>query len=234
MEKAKLLLAEDDINLGNVLQQYLIAKGFDVDLFTNGESAYEGFLEGNYDLVILDIMMPDKDGYTVAKNIRQVNNKIPIIFLTAKNLKDDVIKGFKVGADDYITKPFEMEELVARINAVLRRTSNQFKRQTKFKIGNFTFDAVKQELRIGDEVISLTTKENNLLYILALNINELVERTYVLKQVWGDDSIFNARSMDVYITKLRKYLSKDPNVKIINIHSRGFKLVANREGEEEA
>ncbi len=225
MTKAKILLAEDDWQMGPLVKQYLTAKGYEVDLAPDGEIAYKIFMKNEYDLCILDIMMPKQDGFTLGKKIKNINSQMPIIYLTAKSLKDDIIKGFELGADDYMTKPFMMEELLARVEAVLRRTKKKEKNETKFKIGNFEFDSVKQELIIGDKKTKLTTKENNLLKILAQNQNDLVERNYILKQVWGDDSIFNARSMDVYITKLRKYLSDDPSVKIINVHSKGFKLV---------
>ncbi|MEA3451186.1 MAG: response regulator transcription factor [Bacteroidota bacterium] len=225
MNKAKLLLAEDDLNLGSLLKQYLVAKGYEIDLVFDGETAYRLFMKNNYDLCILDVMMPKQDGFTLGKNIKRINSKMPIIYLTAKSLKEDVIKGFELGADDYMTKPFEMEELLVRIEAVLRRTQKDKTKTSNFKIGKFEFDSIKQELTLADRTNRLTTKENNLLKILAQNENELVERNYILKQVWGDDSIFNARSMDVYITKLRKSLQDDPNVKIINVHSKGFKLV---------
>ena len=225
MVKAKILLAEDDWQMGPLVKQYLTAKGYEVDLAPDGEIAYKIFMKNEYDLCILDIMMPKQDGFTLGKKIKNINSQMPIIYLTAKSLKDDIIKGFELGADDYMTKPFMMEELLARVEAVLRRTKKSEKTETKFNIGNFEFDSVKQQLKIGDKITNLTTKENNLLKILAQNQNELVERNYILKQVWGDDSIFNARSMDVYITKLRKYLSDDPRVKIINVHSKGFKLV---------
>ncbi len=230
MAKAKILLAEDDINLGSVLKQYLNAKGYDVDLAIDGEEAFKTFMENEYDLCILDVGMPKKDGFTLAKDIRRINSKIPIIFLTVRSMKEDVLKGFDIGADDYITKPFNMEELLMRIEAILRRTGRLTEsKQTVFQIGKFTFDSVRQTLKIGDKVRKLTTKENELLKLLASNMNEVVERNYALKLVWGDDSFFNARSMDVYITKLRKYLSEDPSVKIINVHSVGFKLITNAE-----
>ncbi len=230
MEKAKILLAEDDVNLGSVLKQYLNAKGYDVDLCIDGEDAFKSFMENEYDLCVLDVMMPKKDGFTLAKDIRRINSKIPFLFLTVRSMKEDVLKGFELGADDYITKPFNMEELLMRLEAILRRTGRMTEsKQTVFQIGKFTFDSVKQTLKIGDEVRKLTTKENELLKLLASNMNEVVERNYALKLVWGDDSFFNARSMDVYITKLRKYLQEDPSVKIINVHSVGFKLITNAE-----
>lgn len=229
MYKAKILLAEDDWQLGTLLKQYLTVKGYQIDLAPDGEIAYQIFMKNNYDLCLLDIMMPKQDGLTLGKKIKNINSKMPIIYLTAKSLKDDIIKGFELGADDYITKPFEMEELLARIEAVLRRTKKNIPTDTKYEIGNYKFDSLKQELKIDEHVQKLTTKEDNLLKILVQNKNEMVERNYILKQIWGDDSIFNARSMDVYITRLRKYLSKDESVKIINIHSKGFKLVTSEE-----
>lgn len=225
--KVKILLAEDDQNLGMLLREYLIAKGYDTDLFSDGESAYHGFVKGQYSLCLLDVMMPKKDGFTLAKDIRLINTNIPIVFLTAKNLKEDVIEGFKIGADDYMTKPFSMEELIFRIEAILRRfsTEQQSTDQSIFRIGMFTFDAQKQILSNGEEEVKLTTKESELLRLLASNSNKVLERNYALKSIWVDDNYFNARSMDVYITKLRKHLKDDPNVEIINIHGRGYKLV---------
>ena len=198
-QKTKLLLAEDDENLGLLLKEYLIAKGFEANLFPDGEAAYKGFVKEHYDICVLDIMMPKKDGFTLAKDIRIVNSDIPIIFLTAKNLKDDVLEGFKMGADDYITKPFSMEELILRIEAILRRTSqeSQSNAQQVFNLGKFTFDTRKQILSDGEETVKLTTKESDLLKLLCQNANKVLERNYALKSIWIDDNYFNARSMDV-------------------------------------
>ncbi len=225
--KIKVLLAEDDENLGLLLKEYLIAKGYDTDLFPDGEMAYHGFMRNHYHLCLLDVMMPKKDGFSLAKDIRLVNADIPIIFLTAKNLKEDVIEGFKIGADDYMTKPFSMEELIFRIEAILRRVSSdvQTTDQTIFHIGRYTFDTRKQLLSIDDEEVKLTTKEAELLKLLATNANKILERNYALKAIWIDDNYFNARSMDVYITKLRKHLKEDPTVEILNIHGKGYKLI---------
>ena len=226
--KVKILLAEDDENLGLLLKEYLIAKGFDTDLYPDGEMAYHGFMKNQYNVCLLDVMMPKKDGFTLAKDIRMVNPDIPIVFLTAKNLKEDVIEGFRIGADDYMTKPFSMEELIFRIEAILRRISSDSlsgEPQSKFKIGMFTFDAQKQALSNGDKEVKLTTKESELLRLLAQNANKVLERNYALKAIWVDDNYFNARSMDVYITKLRKHLKPDPKLEIINIHGRGYKLI---------
>lgn len=226
-QKTKLLLAEDDENLGLLLKEYLVAKGYDADLFSDGEAAYKGFMRAHYDICIFDIMMPKKDGFTLAKDVRIVNPDIPIIFLTAKNLKEDVLEGFKLGADDYITKPFSMEELIMRIEAILRRTSQEsmVNAQPVFTLGRFTFDTRKQLLIDGEETVKLTTKESDLLKLLCQNANKVLERNYALKSIWIDDNYFNARSMDVYITKLRKHLKDEPKVEIINVHGKGYKLI---------
>lgn len=226
-QKTKLLLAEDDENLGLLLKEYLIAKGYDAQLYPDGEAAFKGFMKEHYDICILDIMMPKKDGFTLAKDIRIVDPDIPVIFLTAKNLKEDVLEGFKLGADDYITKPFSMEELILRIEAILRRTAqeNQSNAQQIFTIGRYTFDTRKQTLSEGENTVKLTTKESDLLKLLCQNVNKVLERNYALKSIWIDDNYFNARSMDVYITKLRKHLKDEPTVEIINVHGKGYKLI---------
>lgn len=226
-QKTKLLLAEDDENLGLLLKEYLVAKGYDADLYPDGEAAYKGFMKEHYDICILDVMMPKKDGFTLARDIRIVNAEIPIIFLTAKNMKDDVLEGFKLGGDDYITKPFSMEELIMRIEAILRRTSQegQAGSQQIFTLGRFTFDTRKQTLSEGEESVKLTTKESELLKLLCQNANKVLERNYALKSIWIDDNYFNARSMDVYITKLRKHLKDETSVEIINVHGKGYKLI---------
>lgn len=226
-QKTKLLLAEDDENLGLLLKEYLVAKGFEADLYPDGEAAYKGFMKDHYDICILDVMMPKKDGFTLAKDIRIVNADIPVIFLTAKNMKDDVLEGFKLGADDYITKPFSMEELIMRIEAILRRTSQegQANNQQVFTLGKFSFDTRKQTLSDSENSVKLTTKESELLKLLCQNANKVLERNYALKSIWIDDNYFNARSMDVYITKLRKHLKEEPAVEIINVHGKGYKLI---------
>ncbi len=224
-KKTSILLAEDDENLGMLLKEYLNAKGFETSLFANGDSAYHDFIKNKYDLCILDVMMPVKDGFTLAKEIRQANQEIPIIFLTAKSMKDDVIKGFTLGADDYITKPFSMEELLFRIEAILRRTGGKTEVPDTFNIGKYVFDTNKQTLQLNEEVTRLTTKETELLKLLCSNNNKILDRNFALKTIWNEDNYFNARSMDVYITKLRKYLKNDPSVEIINVHGKGFKLV---------
>jgi two-component system, OmpR family, response regulator len=225
--KTKVLLAEDDENLGSLLREYLNAKGFDTHLFANGELAFRDFVKNQYEICILDIMMPVKDGYTLAREIRQIDEDIPIIFLTAKSMKEDVIEGFSIGADDYITKPFSMEELLFRIEAILKRTSSAFRTAPveQFTIGKYSFDVKKQTLQDGDKVTRLTTKESELLKLLCSHQNKILDRNFALKTIWLDDNYFNARSMDVYITKLRKYLKDDDSVEIINVHGKGFKLV---------
>ena len=225
--KIRILLAEDDENLGILLKEYLQAKNYETDLLTDGEKAFKSFQRNLYDLCILDVMMPVKDGFTVAREIRVINKDIPIMFLTAKSLKDDILAGFKIGADDYITKPFNMEELLFRIEAILRRTKaeSKFSGQTVYKLGKYTFDFQKQALASDEIVHKLTTKESELLKLLCDNLNDVLERNYALKSIWEDDSYFNARSMDVYITKLRKYLKDEPSIEILNVHGKGFKLI---------
>mgnify|MGYP001547433260 CR=1 FL=1 len=224
----KILLAEDDPNLGKLLQEYLDAKGYTTVLATNGKEGGEQVRKGNFDLCLLDVMMPVKDGYTLAKEIRTINHDIPIVFLTAKSMKEDTIEGFNAGADDYITKPFSMEELLLRLKAILRRTKGGAlnMEQTQFTIGDYKYDYTRQMLEYGDKPQKLTSKEADLLRLLALHKNEVLDRSFALNTIWGDDSYFNSRSMDVYIAKLRKYLKDDPNVEIMNIHGRGFRLIA--------
>jgi DNA-binding response OmpR family regulator len=228
--KNRILLAEDDENLGSLLQEYLQAKNYEADWVTNGEKAFRHFEQFHYDLCLLDVMMPVKDGFTLASEIRILNNQIPIIFLTAKSMKEDVLEGFSLGADDYITKPFSMEELLFRIEAILRRTKGtRGGDKDSWKVGSFTFDAKKQLLTGVDTSQKLTTKESELLKLLCNNLNQVLERNFALKAIWIDDNYFNARSMDVYITKLRKYLKSDSNVQIINVHGKGYKLVVDKD-----
>ena len=225
-DKLKILLCEDDENLGMLLREYLQAKGYLTELCTDGEAGYKAFVENKYDICVLDVMMPKKDGFTLAQDIRQANTEIPIIFLTAKVMKDDILEGFKIGADDYITKPFSMEELVFRIEAILRRVRGKKNKESSvYHIGRFTFDTQKQLLTIGDKQTKLTTKENELLALLCSHANEILQRDFALKTIWIDDNYFNARSMDVYITKLRKHLKDDGQIEIINIHGKGYKLI---------
>ncbi|MDI9866755.1 MULTISPECIES: response regulator transcription factor [Flectobacillus] len=226
----KILLAEDDPNLGQLLQEYLTIKGFEATLAKDGDDALSKFVLTDYDLCIFDVMMPKKDGFTLAKEVRMSDKDTPIIFLTAKAMKEDTLQGFKVGADDYMTKPFSMEELLARIQAILRRsqkqaTENAVKSNT-FVIGAYEFDSEKQLLFHASGQQKLTSKESELLKLLCENIGKPVSRSFALKMVWGDDTYFNARSMDVYITKLRKFFKEEPTIQIINLHGEGFKLMS--------
>jgi DNA-binding response OmpR family regulator len=226
--KQHFLLAEDDENLGTLLSTYLNSKGFQTKWVKNGEEAISYYHSFNnaIDFIILDVMMPEKDGFSVAKEIRLTDKKTPILFLTAKSMKDDKLKGFEVGADDYLTKPFAMEELIARIQAIMRRTGdNSLVKDEKLSIGSLYFDPNKSILYTKDGEKKLTTKENALLTLLVRNINEVLDRQATLRAIWGDDNYFNGRSMDVYIAKLRKLLSEDPNIEIMNIHGIGFKLI---------
>lgn len=227
MKMHHILLAEDEPNLGSLLQEYLQAKGYEVTWAKDGKEAYELFSKHKFSLCILDVMMPNKDGFTLAAELKKLNEQLPVLFLTSKSGKEDVIKGFKLGADDYVTKPFSMEELLLRIEAILRRyhLTENTAATTRYKIGKYTFDYDRQLLSgIGDDK-RLSTKESELLKLLCTNKNKVLERTVALQLVWNDDSYFNGRSMDVYITKLRKYLKDDPSVEIQNIHGLGFKMV---------
>lgn len=221
----KLLVAEDDPNLGTILKAYLTQKGYTVFLATDGQAALDVYRDENVDACVLDVMMPIKDGFTVAKEIRRVDKRVPVLFLTAKSLEADKLKGFEIGADDYITKPFSMEELLARINATIRRSFDENKPENNvFNIGNYTFDYNHQVLSLNGDDRRLTSKESELLRLFCINFNQLIDRTSTLQKIWKDDSYFAARSMDVYITKLRKYLKGDPQVQIVNVHGVGFKL----------
>lgn len=229
--KIKILLAEDDSNLGNLLSEYLTAKGYITHWSKNGKEAFDAFKKNTFDLCLLDVMMPLKDGITLAKEIREQNKQIPVVFLTAKSMKQDAIDGFTAGADDYITKPFSMEELLLRLNAILRRTKNQTDTENNiktFEIGKYHFDYEHQILKLNKTEQSLTTKEAELLRLLCTHRNDALDRNFALNAIWKDDNYFNSRSMDVFITKLRKYLKDDPKVEIVNIHGKGFKLLINK------
>ena len=224
-----ILLVEDDPNFGIVLRDYLNLNGFQVTLAKNGMEGFDKYKKGDYDLCILDVMMPYKDGYTLAKEIREDNTSVPIIFLTAKSMKEDVLQGYKVGADDFLNKPFDSEVLLAKIKTLLKRKSSETtvsQKQTDFQIGDFHLNAKLRFLTYKKEdPIKLSPKENDLLKLLALHLNDLMPRELALTQIWRDDNYFTSRSMDVYIAKLRKYLKQDPKVKILNIHGEGFRLV---------
>ena len=225
-----MLLAEDDKNLGNILKNYLEAKGYETKLCVNGEEALVSYRKEKYDFCILDVMMPLKDGYTLAREIRSIDKRIPILFLTAKSMPEDILEGFKVGGDDYLSKPFSMEELLARMKAILRRitaTSAEIPKDSTYKIGKYLFEYKRQALVFAGAEHKLTSKESELLRLLCDNANRVLDRREALIRIWNDDSYFNARSMDVYIVKLRKYLKEDPEVELINVHGVGFKLVLN-------
>lgn len=227
--KIKVLLVEDDNNLGQLLSEYLDIKGYATTLCRDGEEGLNTYQNTTFDFCIFDVMLPKMDGFKLAEKIRAKDTTIPIIFLTAKSLKEDTITGLKIGADDYLTKPFRMEELLLRIQAILRRTrqgtNDSEETQTRLAVGKFVFDTTTQKLMLGEKTQKLTSKEAGLLRALCFRKNQVLERSEALLKVWGDDSYFNSRSMDVYITKLRKYLKTDENLQIINVHGRGFKLV---------
>jgi len=226
-DKQRLLLVEDDPSFGAVLKDYLAINDFDVTHAIDGEDGLAKFKAGEYDLCILDVMMPKKDGFTLGKEIKELKNDQPIIFLTAKNMREDVLAGYKIGADDYILKPFDSEVLLYKIRAVLQRNSSDEEKfeQDEFKISNFHFNAKLRQLVIGDIAHKLSPKESELLRLLAVYKNDLMPREVALTRIWHDDNYFTSRSMDVYIAKLRKYLRDDPKVEIVNIHGEGFRLL---------
>lgn len=228
----KILLVEDDPNLGLLLQDYLQLKAkFEVVLCKDGDEGLRAFTKNSFDLLILDVMMPKKDGFTLGKEIRRINEKVPIIFATAKGMIEDKTQAFNLGGDDYITKPFRIEELLLRINALLKRVNNAEKseeeKQTHFKIGHYDFDYTTQMISIGETQQKLSTKEAELLRLLCLRKNEVLTREEALLNIWHDDNYFNGRSMDVFLSKIRKYLKDDSSVEIINVHGRGYKLLIN-------
>lgn len=224
-KKIEILLAEDDLNLGQLLSTFLQSKGFKVSLAQNGKIAFEKFNAGSFDFCIFDVMMPEMDGFTLAQEVRELDKNVPILFLTAKTMKEDKLNGFAIGADDYLTKPFSMEELLARINAILRRTQSEEAEETETFIGKIKYEPELRILHLEEGTKRLTTKENQLLRLLVKNENEILDRQATLRAVWGDDNYFNGRSMDVYIAKLRKVLKEDENVEIMNVHGKGFKLI---------
>ncbi len=235
-ENKKILLVEDDQNFGAILKDYLTLNDFDVTLAKNGMEGFEKFKKDTYDLCILDVMMPYKDGYTLAKEIREKNKDVPIIFLTAKSMKEDVLKGYKVGADDYLNKPFDSEVLLMKIKAIIQRKAVDTKNdhvKFEFQIGNFHLNSKLRFLTYKDEEpIKLSPKENELLKMLTLHENDLMPRELALTKIWRDDNYFTSRSMDVYIAKLRKYLKRDDEVEILNIHGEGFRLVVKTKTEQ--
>ncbi|NUO80267.1 response regulator transcription factor [candidate division KSB1 bacterium] len=232
MTQASILLIEDDPNLGFILQENLELQGYRVERCADGEAGLQAFLRQRFDLCLIDVMLPKKDGFSLARDIRKTTQELPIIFLTAKSLKEDRIEGFKIGGDDYLTKPFSMEELALRIQAVLRRSRalpEEKSAASIFQIGSYSFNAEQQALKRGEETQKLTAKEAELLRLLCLHMNEVLEREVALKLIWGEDNYFNARSMDVFISKLRKYLSADEHLEIRNVHGKGFRLRVDRE-----
>jgi len=226
-----ILVLEDDSNLGFILQEHLELNGFNVRLCINGIEGMTEYERGHYDMCLVDVMMPKQDGFAFVKELRKKDALIPVIFLTARSLKEDRIEGFKLGCDDYVTKPFSIEELLLRIGAVLRRSSRdiagEYKR-SRFNIGSFDFDYEKRILKCGGHTTELTTKEAELLKLLCVHQNRALERELALKTVWGSDNYFNARSMDVFISKIRKYFREDPAISIINIHGKGYKLTVDK------
>lgn len=224
----KVLLLEDDPNLGMILEEHLQMNDFVVQLCTDGKSGLEAFAESEFDLCLVDVMMPQMDGFTFARQIRQGGSTVPIIFLTARAMKEDRIEGFKSGCDDYLTKPFSMEELLLRIEAVLRRTVPQKSLKdlpTDFDIASYSFDYNRQLLKGPDKEIKLTPRESDLLRLLCIHLNDTLDRSYALKQIWGDENYFSGRSMDVFISRLRKYLKDDQRIQIMGIHGKGFRLI---------
>ncbi len=230
-QKKRILLVEDDPNFGTVLKDYLMMNDYEVTHAKNGMEGFEKFKKDDFDLCILDVMMPYKDGFTLAKEIREKNTDVPIIFLTAKTMKEDVLKGYKVGADDYLNKPFDSEVLLMKIKAIIQRKATETisdSKQFKFTIGRFNLNSKLRFLSFdGGDPVKLSPKENELLRLLALHENDLMPRELALTKIWRDDNYFTSRSMDVYIAKLRKYLKLDEKVEILNIHGEGFRLVIN-------
>lgn len=238
MSKNKILLVEDDQNFGDVLRSYLEMHDYEVTLATDGEAGLKAYGEGQYDLCIFDVMMPRMDGFALAREIREKDAEMPIIFLTAKTMKEDVLKGFKIGADDYITKPFNSEELLLRIQAILKRSRRAEPEEDikEFDIGKFHFNFPLRILTFTDEdgqkeQTKLSPKEAQLLRLFALRLNDILPRSEALTKIWGEDNYFTARSMDVFVTKLRKYLKKDEQIEIVNIHGNGFQLLVKEEKE---
>ncbi len=224
-QKTRILLVEDDPNFGAVLKDYLTMNEFNVTLATDGEKGVDIFKKEDFNLCILDVMMPKKDGFTTAMELRRMNPEIPVIFLTAKTLQQDIIEGFKLGADDYITKPFNSEELLYRINAVLKRGRlKQNNQQKEFQVGKYHFNYKTRILTHDGKQEKLSPKESELMRMLCMRVNDILYREEALKQIWGRDDYFTARSMDVFVTKLRKYLKDDPTLEIVNIHGNGFRL----------
>ncbi len=234
-KKAKVLLVEDDRVIAKLVKKYLDIRGYDVVYCDNGKTGLSTFNNYSFDICVLDVMMPYKDGFTLAQEIRKIDEFVPILFITSKTLAKDKIKAFKLGADDYLTKPFDMEELLLRIEVILKRQQSQPKKphsdqedQKEFKIGKYTLDFSYQKLILGEddpEPRKLTTREAELLRFLYLHRNDLIRREYILQEIWGDDDYYKGRSLDVFMSRLRKYLKEDPDIQIINVHAIGFKFI---------
>ena len=228
-DKKKVFMVEDDQNFGTVMKSYLEINGFDVTWVKDGNNALKTFVSGHFDICILDVMLPNVDGFTIGREIKTKEEEIPLIFLTAKTLKEDILQGFGIGADDYVTKPFDSEILIAKINAILNRSSNKEEENTPslFQLGRIEFNFELRTLTSPDNVHQLSPKEAELLKMLCLDLNKVMPREKALKSIWGENSYFTTRSMDVYITKLRKYLREDPKIEIVNIHGSGYLLKLN-------
>lgn len=225
MSKINVLLAEDELALGTIIQESLESRDFKVRLCGDGQKAWENYLQQKPDVLVLDVMMPKKDGFSLATEIRKIDPYTPIIFLTSKSQTEDVVKGFGLGANDYVRKPFSMEELIVRIKAQLDRLRTRQNQSDWILLGKYEFHPTRQLLKLGASEQPLTSRESQLLQILLENANDITDRTRILTQIWGLDDFFNARSMDVFITKLRKKLQDDPNIQILNVRGYGFKLV---------
>jgi len=229
-EKSKILLVEDDSNLGQVFKSYLELNDYVVELCRDGILGLAAFKRDKFDLCILDVMMPNMDGFTLAEEIRNIDLDVPLFFLSARNMKEDIVQGYKLGADDYITKPFDSELLLLKIQAILKRSTDFLEKvevSHEFNFGNFYFNSKLRSLTFGNNTVTLSPKESSLLQMLCEYENDLLPREQALRKIWGSDTYFNGRSMDVYIAKLRKYLNEDSNVNIVNIHGNGFRLVVN-------
>jgi two-component system OmpR family response regulator len=227
--KAKILLVEDDTNFGNVLKNYLELQGYDVHLKRDGVEGLEAYQKRKYDLCIFDVMMPKMDGFTLAGQVREIDKQVPIIFLTAKGMKEDMLKGYRSGADDYLTKPFDIEVLIHKIEVVLRRSMGitELEDKTTFTVGKYIFDYKMRTISDAENSTTLSPKEAELLRLLCMHINDLLPRQKALKLIWGDDNYFNGRSMDVFVTRLRKYLKNDPAIEINTLHGKGIRLIVN-------
>ncbi|MBB6498333.1 response regulator transcription factor [Pedobacter cryoconitis] len=228
MEKIKILLAEDEPFLGRIIKESLETRNFEVKFVENGTKAYSVFREYQPDICVFDVSMPEMDGFSLTADIRKINSATPIIFLTARSLTEDVVKGFEIGGNDYLKKPFSMEELIVRIHSLLRRPLQKVSPNTeelKCTVGIFSFNSTSQELRNNTQVVKLSFRESSLLKLLIENKNQVLERKSVLEQLWGEDTFFNARSMDVFITKIRGHLKNDPDIQIVNIRGIGYKLI---------